>query len=114
MAQTTAIGRYAERVVARQLIADGFLIHALNWRTRWCEIDIVASKDRAIYLVEVKYRATEAHGDGLAYITHKKQRQMQFAAEIWASHHNWHGEVILAAIAVAGSDFTVGELIILE
>ena len=82
-AATRLIGDAGEAAVAEALMADGHEIVARNWRTKWCEIDIVSRRGGKLYFTEVKYRKNTAHGDGLAAITAKKQRQMRFAAELF-------------------------------
>lgn len=100
-------GKQAEKVAAEYLEKHGYKILAQNWRTRMCEIDIVASKDKCVYFVEVKYRKSLDWGSGLDYITSAKQKQMNFAAEMWLSQNNWSGECSLAAVEVAGEDYEV-------
>ena len=80
---TRQIGDKGEQAVADWLAADGHEIIARNWRTRYCEIDIVSVKGEVLYFTEVKYRKNDDFGDGLAAITAKKQRQMRFAAELF-------------------------------
>ena len=80
---TRQIGDKGEQAAADWLTADGHEIVARNWRTRYCEIDIVSVKDEVLYFTEVKYRKNDDFGDGLAAITTKKQRQMRFAAELF-------------------------------
>ena len=80
---TRQIGDKGEQAAADWLAADGHEIVARNWRTRYCEIDIVSVKDEVLYFTEVKYRKNDDFGDGLAAITTKKQRQMRFAAELF-------------------------------
>lgn len=104
---TFDIGRTAEQAAAEFLEARGCEILIKNWRTRWCEIDIVAYRDRVIYFCEVKYRRTNKQGAGLDYITPRKLRQMQFAAEMWVQDYNWRGEHQLCAIEVSGPSFVV-------
>jgi uncharacterized protein (TIGR00252 family) len=99
---TTAIGRAAEAVAADFLTAKGCDVLARNWRTRWCEIDIVAVRGGVMYFVEVKYRKSSAWGDGLDYITAKKLRQMHFAAEFWVAKYVFGGDYHLAAIELTG------------
>ena len=82
---TRAIGDAGEQAAADWLVADGHEIMARNWRTRYCEIDIVSVKDGVLYFTEVKYRKNDNFGDGLAAITAKKQRQMRFAAELFVT-----------------------------
>lgn len=80
---TRQIGDKGEQAAADWLMARGHEIVARNWRTRYCEIDIVSVKDEVLYFTEVKYRKNDDFGDGLAAITTKKQRQMRFAAELF-------------------------------
>lgn len=105
---STEVGRRAEQIAAQYLESHGYRIHSQNWRTRWCEIDIVAIKDSAVYFVEVKYRRSATFGSGLDYITQRKLTQMHFAAEFWmARHGSGAGDYRLAAIEVAGEDYSV-------
>ena len=110
---STSTGRQAEDAAAQSLKPLGFTVLGQNWRTRWCEIDIVATKNQTVYFIEVKYRETNGYGDGLDYITSKKLQQMQFAADLWCAKHNWVGDYQLAAIAVSGKNFTAGQLVLI-
>lgn len=98
------LGLKAEGVVAKRLQAKGYKIRSRNWSTRRCEIDIVAEKDKVVYLVEVKYRSGQAQGSGFEYIGPQKLRQMNFAAAIWAKETNWEGDIQLMAADVSGVD----------
>lgn len=102
-----AAGHAAEVRAAEYLKSAGFNIRELNWKTRYCEIDIVAEKDKAVYFVEVKYRRNLSQGFGLDYITPKKLNQMRFAAQMWVSNNNWKGEYQLAAIGIDADDITL-------
>jgi len=104
---TFTTGRQAEAAAADYLKRQGFAIVEQNWRTRWCEIDVIAQKDRVVYFCEVKYRVTSRQGGGLDYITPKKLRQMRLAAEGWVQLAGWQGEYQLAAIEVFGPNFEV-------
>lgn len=108
---STNTGRKAERAAGNYLEMRGFRILEMNWRRPRCEIDIVASKNNAIYLIEVKYRKTDAHGSGLEYVTPTKLRQMRFAAESWVDESKYTGEYQLAAIEVAGPGFVIEHFI---
>ena len=94
-------GHNAEIRAADYLKTLGYKIRELNWKTRYCEIDIVAEKDGRIYFVEVKYRRSSAWGSGAEYITAAKLKQMAFAAEMWVSDHSWGKDYQLAAISMS-------------
>ncbi len=104
---SVSTGRRAEAAAAVYLQADGLTILAQNWRTRWCEIDIVAQKAKTIYFIEVKYRKANWQGTGLEYITPRKLAQMRFAAEFWVQDHSWKGDYSMGAIEVSGLTFDV-------
>jgi len=106
---TVASGQRAEVAAADYLKKLGYKIVHRNWRTRFCEIDIVAQKGKTIYFVEVKYRIRDTQGGGLDFITPTKLRQMHFAADIWAQKYNWSGDSQLSAIEVSGDDFIITE-----
>lgn len=104
--RTTSIGKNAEEAVANLLTERGYVIIDRNWRTKICEIDIVAKKDRVIYFIEVKYRSQNYQGEGFDYITPSKLKQMKFSAGIWCVQNSWEGDYRLMAASVGGSDFS--------
>jgi len=108
---TFVSGRQAEAAAAAYLKNRGFKILDQNWRTRWCEIDIVAQKKNVVYFAEVKYRKSDAFGGGLDYITPKKLEQMTFAAEMWVSQHGWSGDYRLLAVSINGDQIDLIEIV---
>lgn len=113
LATTRQIGDKGEQTAADWLAADGHEIIARNWRTRYCEIDIVSVKDDVLYFTEVKYRKNDDFGGGLAAITTKKQRQMRFAAELFVTDSpECHGMAAkLLAASVSGNPPTVQAIV---
>ncbi|HXH26946.1 MAG TPA: YraN family protein [Candidatus Acidoferrum sp.] len=100
---STEIGRRAEEAAAKFLQKQGLKVIEQNWRTRWCEIDIVAEKAQEVYFIEVKYRSNTDFGSGFDYITPRKQRQVRFAAEFWlGQHRNQPKSCHIAAIELTG------------
>lgn len=99
---TTQVGRQAEAQAVALLEARGFTTVTRNWRTRYCEIDVVAKRGRVVYFIEVKYRRQSKYGDGLDYITAAKLRRMTFAADVWVSQQHWYGNYQLAVMAIDG------------
>jgi len=104
VAQTTKqIGDAAEECAAGHLRGLGHDILARNWKTKFCEIDIVSLCGQTLYFTEVKYRKNAKRGDGLEAITARKQQQMRFAADYYAASHKLKGVAMqLVAIAVSG------------
>ena len=110
---TRQIGDRGEQATADWLVADGHEIIARNWRTRYCEIDIVSLKDGTLYFTEVKYRKNDNFGGGLAAITTKKQRQMCFAAELFmAKHPQYEGCDMRMLVIAVDRDYNIECLVV--
>lgn len=112
-------GSLAENAAAASLNAAGYQIIDRNWKTRRCEVDIIALKGNYLFFIEVKYRQRASAGRGLDYVTTSKRRQMRYAAEVWLSRHLSEvpivaAQPVLAAVEVSGRDFTVGRLLPVE
>ena len=116
LSTTRDIGNAGEQAAADWLTADGHEIIVRNWRTRYCEIDIVSMKDGVLWFTEVKYRKNDDFGGGLGAITAKKQRQMRFAAEVFMTKHLQYEDydMRLLVVAVEGNPLTVREQVVLE
>ena len=103
----TEIGRKAERAASAYLEMRGFEILERNFRRPQCEIDIIATKDKVVQFVEVKYRRNDDQGSGFDAITSAKLRQMARGAHIWVEETKWSGEYLLSAIEVSGPTFAI-------
>ena len=105
-------GDMAESIVAVHLEGLGHSILHRNWKTKFCEIDIVSLKNGTYYFTEVKYRATQDFGGGLAAITSKKLKQMKFAAQLYTSKTPHAGQRL--AVAIVARDCTITDFIIID
>ena len=99
---TATQGQVAELAVAEKLGAQDYKVLDRNWKTKICEIDIVAQKGKVVYFVEVKYRLQSGQGSGLEYITPKKLNQLKFAARVWTQNYNWDGDYRIMGAEVSG------------
>lgn len=107
---TKTIGDEAEEVAARYLQEQGYEVVDRNWKTKWCEIDIIASRGEVVYFVEVKYRKSNQQGGGMAAITSKKLQQMTLAAKMWMQRHG-ERDARLSVVEVSGKEFTVTQFL---
>lgn len=111
---TKLIGDAAESEAANYLVRQGHEIIERNWKTKYCEIDIVSQKDGTVFFTEVKYRKNADQGGGTAAITPKKLNQMTFAAKMYAQARRINNrDMLLAVASVTGKPATVGEYIVL-
>ena len=110
-----ATGDIAEQKVADFLRENGHAILARNWRTKYCEIDIVSQKDDVFYFTEVKYRRNTRNSDGLDAITRRKLSKMQLGAMSFAQENGLqHNTLRLAVAAVSGDNYQITNLIVLQ
>lgn len=112
---TTSIGLRGEEAVCAELVSRGHEIVARNFKTKFCEIDIVSVFEEKIYFTEVKYRKNGDFGGGLSAVDAKKLKQMEFAAEsflkFWPQHKKY--SPLLAVASVSGDEFVVDDWIVL-
>ncbi len=105
-------GDDAESAVVNWLRQNGFEIIQRNWKTKFCEIDIIATKQGRYYFVEVKHRKQPGQGGGIAAITARKLRQMRFAAEYYRKYaHILNSDAVLAVVTTHGTPITVDGLL---
>lgn len=107
-------GNTAEDAAAEWLLANSYEVLERNWKTRFCEIDIIAKKNDTLVFVEVKHRKTKWQGGGLAAITDRKLRQMRFAASLYLTRVR-HMDARLAVMTSTGTDtIEVEQLLFVE
>src|SRR5688572_7396146 len=100
---TTESGRRAEDIAALYIESVGLKIEARNWRTRWHEVDIIASSPQSIHFIEVKYRANPVYGSGFDYISRDKALRLQRAALNWIQMKNYSGDYQIDVVSVSGN-----------
>lgn len=106
------IGDMAEDEAANYLVRLGHEIIDRNWKTKYCEIDIVSRREDTLYFTEVKYRSQPNQGGGLAAITPKKLNQMRYAAKLYAhSNKISNMNLTLSAISLSGTQPAVEQYI---
>ena len=84
------IGIQGEELAAEALRRLGYAILDRRYRTRFGEIDIVASQEGVTVFVEVKTRVGEQFGGGEEAITEWKQRRLTQMAVDYLARHRLH------------------------
>lgn len=74
------IGGEGESLAADYLVREGYVIRDKNFRSRYGEIDLIATRAGRLYFVEVKRRGGHSYGGGLEAITPVKQRRIRKTA----------------------------------
>ncbi|KNY18774.1 MULTISPECIES: YraN family protein [unclassified Shinella] len=76
-------GHVSEYIAALYLVARGFRIRAIRYRTKLGEIDIIARRGDLVVCVEVKARRDV--DSAVFAVTGTAQRRIRAASEIWLS-----------------------------
>ncbi|WP_295840057.1 YraN family protein [uncultured Microbacterium sp.] len=87
MAAKDDLGRAGEDRAVAYLIGDGYRIITRNWRCPQGEIDIVAERDGALVVVEVKTRRSEDFGHPFEAIDKRKAQRLWRLAMAWLAAH---------------------------
>lgn len=77
------IGRFGEAAAGEYLRKKGYELLGLNYRTRFGEIDIIASKGGIVAFAEVKTRRSADFAQAREFVTPAKQRRLIAAAQAW-------------------------------
>ena len=99
---TTSIGEKGETAASEYLVREGHKIVERNFKTYFCEIDIVSVKGDRMYFTEVKTRKNVLRGGGIAAVDKRKLEQMRYAAECYIKYRHVTCDVQLAVASVNG------------
>lgn len=80
MPGSDASGAWAEALACADLETRGLTLVERNFRLKCGELDLIMRDERRVVFVEVRYRASERWGGGLASVTRAKQRRLISAA----------------------------------
>ena len=80
-ANSGALGRAGERLVASWLEAHGLRVLGRNWRCAYGEIDVIAEETDELVFVEVKTRRGDSLGAPEEAITARNRRRLILAAQ---------------------------------
>ena len=79
------LGRRGENAAARYLKRHGYKILERNYRTPFCEVDIIAKKGEIVAFVEVKTRESDLFGMPREAVNAPKQKLYIRAAQCYLS-----------------------------
>lgn len=80
MPDSDSRGAWAEALACADLEAHGLTLVERNFRMKCGELDLIMRDGGRLVFVEVRYRASERWGGGLASVTRPKQRRLISAA----------------------------------
>ena len=100
MADHNELGKSGEDHACEYLMGKGFKILEKNWRHHRDEVDLIATHNEQLVIIEVKTRSTLYFGEPQIFVTKKKQAFMIRAANAYIMAHNIHLETRFDIISV--------------
>lgn len=100
---TRVKGKQGEDLAVAHLQKQGYSILARNFYFQKAEIDIIATKDDMLIIVEVKWRISDVHGAPHEFVTPKKRKLVARAAEFYIQKFDWQGETRFDIISIVGT-----------
>lgn len=96
----TDLGKWGEIHAVRYLRDRGYDIINANYRTRFGEVDVIASDGKCIIFCEVKSRSNLSKGSPKVYVDQNKQRKIIMSAAMFFKRYKPKGQVRFDVIEV--------------
>ncbi|MES2565662.1 MAG: YraN family protein [Bacteroidota bacterium] len=109
MPNNTQKGILGEEIAIAHLLKTGYEILEKNWRHKHLEIDIIASINNTLVVIEVKLRANSFFGNPEEFVTKTKQKRVIKAAEFYIKENNifWETRFDIVSIIQNPTELTV-------
>ena len=107
MAEHNIVGYNGEERAAEYWIAKGYSILERNWHFKHKELDIVATKDGMLVIVEVKTRSNDRYGSPLNAINARKIRNTVDAANAYVRYRKLDMPIRFDIVTLVEDDGTL-------
>lgn len=113
MAEHNELGKFGEEMAVEFLQKEGYEILDTNWTFQKAEIDIIASKENTLAIVEVKTRSSIEFGLPQDFVKPKKIQLLVKAVDAYVVEKNINANVRFDIIAIhkEGKSFVIEHLI---
>ena len=100
MAKHLDSGKHGEQLAVQFLKERGYHILVLNWRHKYCEVDIIAKDKDTLVFVEVKSRSSSSFGEPDSFVDSRKQGLLIRAADAYLDSSGYEGEIRFDIVSV--------------
>ena len=84
---TKLLGAFGEAAAAEFLRKKKYKVVGMNYRTRYGEIDIIATQKKILAFVEVKLRRNRRFAEAFESVDKRKQSRLRLTAELWLAEN---------------------------
>lgn len=81
------LGLLGERIAARWLCRNGWVVVAHRFRSGRRDIDLIVRREQLVAFVEVKARRGQRFGSPVEAVHFRKRRELGRSARIWVDRH---------------------------
>ena len=117
MGRNNLSGAWGEALAADYLRSRQYTIEETNYRSRFGEIDLIASDGQFLAFVEVKLRKSAAFASAREFVDYRKQERIRKTAAIYLSRYPTELQPrfdVIEIYAPAGMDTSHPEIIHME
>lgn len=87
MGRNNIVGSWGESIAANYLLKKKYRMVAMNYHSRYGEIDLIVSNREYLVFVEVKLRKTDAFASAYEHVDLRKQNKIRTTAEVFLSEY---------------------------
>lgn len=102
MATHNILGKAGEDAAVDYLKHNGYVIRDRNWRKNHLELDIIATKDDELTVIEVKTRSNTTFSEPQDAVDQQKIRRIVIATDAYIKHFGIDAAVHFDIITVIG------------
>ena len=87
MGRNNLVGAWGEGLAAEFLRKKRYTLDAMNYRSRFGEIDIIAHDRKYLVFAEVKLRKSDRFAAAAEFVDSKKQNRLKLTAQLYLSEN---------------------------
>lgn len=87
MGRNNIVGSWGESIAANYLLKKKYRLVAMNYHSRYGEIDLIVSNREYLVFVEVKLRKTDKFASAYEHVDTRKQNKIRTTAEMFLSEY---------------------------
>ena len=87
MGRNNLVGAWGESLAAEYLRKKRYTLEAMNYHSRFGEIDLIVSDRKYLVFVEVKLRKSDRFAAAAEFVDSRKQNRLRLTAQMYLSEH---------------------------
>ena len=85
MGRNNIVGAWGESLAAEYLRKKKYALVAMNYKTRYGEIDLIVRNRKFLVFVEIKLRKSDSFASAADFVDSRKQNRLRLTAQMYLS-----------------------------